>query len=103
YDVPSSRFYSLSLHGALPISFDAQYYLDMMDMPQGSAPPELEKDTVPKVTAPWRRFFAREIDLTLYSLLWSAFMAFVIGVNIGEDRKSTRLNSSHVSNSYAVF
>ena len=65
-------------------TFDAQYYLDMMDMPQGSAPPELEKDTVPKVTAPWRRFFAREIDLTLYSLLWSAFMAFVIGVNIGD-------------------
>ena len=65
-------------------TFDAQYYLDLMDMPQGSAPPELEKDTVPKVTAPWRRFFAREIDLTLYSLLWSAFLTLVIGVNIGD-------------------
>ena len=40
-------------------TFDAQYYLGLMDIPQGSAPPELERDTVPKVTAPWRRFLAR--------------------------------------------
>lgn len=66
-------------------TFDAQHYLDLMDMPRYTAPPELEHDTVPKVTAPWRRFFAREIDLTLYSLLWSAFLAFVVGVNISED------------------
>ncbi len=66
-------------------TFDAQHYLDLMDMPRRTAPPELEHDTVSKVTAPWRRFFAREIDLTLNSLLWSAFLTLVIGVNISED------------------
>ena len=66
-------------------TFDAQHYLDLMDMPRHAAPPELEHDTVSKVTAPWRRFFAREIDLTLNSLLWSAFLTLVIGVNISED------------------
>lgn len=65
-------------------TFDAKHYLDLMDMPRHSAPPELAEDTVQKVSAPWRRFFAREIDLTLYSLLWSTFLALVIGINISD-------------------
>lgn len=65
-------------------TFDAQHYLELIDMPRHSAPPELVEDTVPKVTAPWRRFFAREIDLTLNSLLWSTFLALVIGINIDD-------------------
>ena len=66
-------------------TFDAQHYLDLMDMTRHPAPPELEADTVQKVTAPWRRFFAREIDITLYSLIWSAFGTLVIGANINNE------------------
>jgi len=31
---------------------------------------------------PWRRYFARSLDLLLYSLLWSMFLAFVFHVNL---------------------
>ena len=63
-------------------TFDAQHYLDLLSAPQHSTPPELKEDSVPKVTAPWRRFFARDIDFMLYSLIVDAFGALVLGVNI---------------------
>lgn len=65
-------------------TFDAQHYLDLIHFPQCSTVSPLKDDTVPKVTSPWVRFFAREFDLLLYSLLWSAFLALVIGINISE-------------------
>src|SRR5690625_6422395 len=37
------------------------------------------------------------------SLAWALGPALLIGIGAGRDRKSTRLNSSHVANSYAVF
>lgn len=65
-------------------TFDAQHYLDLIHFSQCSTASPLKDDTVPKVTSPWVRFFAREFDLLLYSLLWSAFLALVIGINISE-------------------
>lgn len=40
---------------------------------------ELEQ---PQACYPWRRYFARMLDLFLYSLLWSMFLAFVLHVNL---------------------
>ena len=40
-------------------TFDAQRYLDLLNSPGHNDPPELKEDTVPKVTSPWIRFFAR--------------------------------------------
>lgn len=37
---------------------------------------------VPKVRSPWRRFFARNLDLIVYSLLWVSFMSVVMNVNV---------------------
>src|SRR5436305_11813612 len=43
-------------------------------------------------------------NLTMTRLLWSQFAAGLTGALLpNEDRKSTRLNSSHVRISYAVF
>ena len=33
---------------------------------------------------PWRRYFARVLDILLYSITWSAFLAFVFHVNVLE-------------------
>src|SRR5690625_6458284 len=50
--------------------------------------------------------FGREIAVTPHWLINDIFMVFFFGiaaVHIVTDRKSTRLNSSHVAISYAVF
>src|SRR5690625_4387175 len=40
--------------------------------------------------------------MTVYVLFWG-LLGYEIGKEFGQDRKSTRLNSSHVAISYAVF
>lgn len=44
---------------------------------------ESREDMLPRVNAPWRRFFARMLDEAVYSTLWSCFMllAFQIRTN----------------------
>src|SRR5690625_6461970 len=44
-----------------------------------------------------------ELYLFLYSFARLASGGFHIGHTVAQDRKSTRLNSSHVATSYAVF
>jgi len=39
-------------------------------------------DELPQVFHPWRRFLARTFDIFMYSVLWSAFLAFVLDVNL---------------------
>lgn len=56
----------------------AQKYLDSFDRPPAEA--VAEEDRVPRVQAPVRRFFARELDLLICSALWIAFLALVCGV-----------------------
>ena len=63
-------------------TFDAQRYLDLLNSPGHNDPPELKEDTVPKVTSPWIRFFAREIVWTLWSLVLNALLALVLGISI---------------------
>lgn len=67
-------------------TFDAHGYLDLLQVPPQDLPEELAEDTVPKVTAPWHRFFARDIDFILYSLIWSAFLTFVLDININAEQ-----------------
>lgn len=43
---------------------------------------ELDQDTIPKVMAPWRRFFARTLDEVLYSCIWNLILILVFRVNI---------------------
>src|SRR5690349_23653437 len=77
-DTATTEIYTLSLHDALPILFTT-------DMSR--TPSVVVNQTVPR--DPWGTL------LTTYSP--------VDGASTSRDRKSTRLNSSHVEISYAVF
>lgn len=63
-------------------TLDAQHYLDSMESILDKPVPELTIDVVPKVRAPWRRFFARQLDVFVYSTIWMLFVSFVLGENI---------------------
>ncbi|MBR3762365.1 MAG: MerR family transcriptional regulator [Lachnospiraceae bacterium] len=45
---------------------------------------EAYEDTLPKIKAPWRRFFARTLDEALYSVIWSCFLVLAMGVNLAK-------------------
>ena len=33
---------------------------------------------------PWRRYFARSLDILIYSIIWSVFLAFIFRVNVAD-------------------
>src|SRR3712207_9204033 len=83
-DTATTEIYTLSLHDALPISVDgeARVFEQRDDPARGEVGPVAgEVEVVP----------ARAADPRLER------------VEVGQDRKSTRLNSSHANISYAVF
>src|SRR5438034_6539490 len=80
-DTPTAELYTLSLHDALPISGPAR-----ADVPASEPVPEGERRQVTVVSC----------GITVMS-------AEGLPPDIEEDRKSTRLNSSHTVISYAVF
>ena len=61
-------------------TLDAQHYLSIME--RGDWPVVLEQDAITEAYTPWRRYFARNMDLVFYSVLWDIFLALVFGVNI---------------------
>ena len=63
---------------------DAQRYLDELSRRPGGAPDLPREDAEPKVTSPIRRFLARWMDLTVYSLLWDILLTAVFRVNISQ-------------------
>ena len=63
--------------GADYATLDAPKYLDALSKRSealNNAPAVPSEDAVPKVTAPWRRFFARALDTAVYSLLWQLIL-----------------------------
>ncbi|MBR5474893.1 MAG: MerR family transcriptional regulator [Lachnospiraceae bacterium] len=61
-------------------TLDAERYLEEMAAePQAS---EWEADQVPQVTAIWRRFFARNLDLLFYTAIWLVVLEFVLHINV---------------------
>lgn len=70
-------------------TLDAQHYLDVLEQPadQRTSPtpvPELAGDVIPKVRAPWRRFWARSLDTFLYSTAVNCVLALVFHVNLAK-------------------
>ncbi len=73
-------------------TLDAGWYLLQLERPPLPAavatqpapplPAPPEEDTVPRVTAPWRRYFARAFDVSIYTTLWCCFLALACGVNL---------------------
>lgn len=62
-------------------TLDAQRYLDELELAAKGPPVALSGDAMPRVQAPWRRFFARSLDGGIYTLLWMAFWGLVMNVN----------------------
>lgn len=64
-------------------TLDAQHYLDAIEQITQQPVPVPASDAVPKVRAPWRRFFARALDGFVYSVSWAVFLSLVFNVNMG--------------------
>lgn len=43
---------------------------------------EIKEDVITQPIIPWRRYFARSLDLSLYGLLWSFILTFVFKVSL---------------------
>src|SRR5688572_31059019 len=85
-DTATTEIYTLSLHDALPISYlppDKQKFRSAAFTPDG----------LKVVAAAEQRLMVLDADS----------QEELAAVDLGEDRKSTRLNSSHSQISYAVF
>lgn len=66
-------------------NLDAAKYLEDINRSakeSGSPYFAVEGDKLPQVFHPWRRYFARTFDIFIYSVLWSAFLAFALHVNL---------------------
>lgn len=63
-------------------TLNAQFYMDAMQ--KNEAPPvyDMKVDVIPKVQAPWRRYFARTLDLSIYSAIWNIILMLVFRVNL---------------------
>ncbi len=66
-------------------NLDAKKYLDGINQTikeTGSSYFSVNSDKVPQVFHPWRRFFARMLDFSIYGILWSAILAFAFHINL---------------------
>src|SRR5690606_40482647 len=98
HDRPTPQVDSLSLHDALPISdrhadADAAYVEGARHLAAGENARFVEDRIVGQMDLE-----AVPLDLTLVEM-----QDRIVELAAFEDRKSTRLNSSHVKTSYAVF
>jgi DNA-binding transcriptional MerR regulator len=67
------------------VDLDAAKYLEPLERKTASTGTRYftqKRDQMPQVFSPWRRFLARWIDYSLYSLLWEAFLVLLLHVNI---------------------
>ncbi|MBQ9851351.1 MAG: MerR family transcriptional regulator [Ruminiclostridium sp.] len=62
-------------------TLDAPRYLEELERAAQGPPVRLDADQLPRVKAPWRRFFARNLDYLFYSTIWDLIL-IVFGVNI---------------------
>src|SRR5690606_41653257 len=94
------RTHSLSLHDALPISLDAYVLAEVIHdagLPAGVF--NMVTGTGPQVG----EAISRSAHIDMVSFTGSTRAGKAVAAAASEDRKSTRLNSSHVKISYAVF
>lgn len=63
-------------------SFDAEHYFNLLEKAPSEIPAELEADSLPKVRAPWKRYFARLIDETIYLIFWHMILSLGFHMNI---------------------
>ena len=60
------------------VTYDTLHADDYINLTQTNQ--EIKEDIIDYPIIPWRRYFARTLDLTLYSFLWSIVLTFVFKV-----------------------
>lgn len=63
-------------------TFDPEHYFNLLEKVPSEIPAELQADSLPKVRAPWKRYFARMIDETIYLIFWNLILALGFHMNI---------------------
>src|SRR5690606_42015397 len=99
YAAPPTEIYTLSLHDALPILFNINL-MGVMRATRKALPIFLEKGEGVIINTASAAGIAGSRAGAAYTASKHAVVGYT--KNVG-DRKSTRLNSSHVKISYAVF
>jgi len=62
---------------------DAKKYLDQLDEKSAETKTDyfsVKKDKLPQVHSPWRRFFARILDISIYNLLLDSALVFIFNM-----------------------
>src|SRR3989442_10833052 len=96
-DTATTEIYTLSLHDALPIWFSPPLWTSTRQVVQDALPPQSCGSGKPSVSAAFR---IEVFGATSPLKPWGGRAEHL---DPEGDRKSTRLNSSHVRISYAVF
>lgn len=65
-------------------TLNADKYLQEVNQPafESQPEPQWKKDVIPRVRSPFRRFFARGLDLLFYVTLWQLFLIIALDVNL---------------------
>src|SRR5690606_41433525 len=95
HQLAPAEVYTLSLHDALPIL----RLRDPMDVPPGPMLLAAAGGIVTELIALGLMYERQKGNLNMRGAYWHILQTFIGSL----DRKSTRLNSSHVKISYAVF
>ncbi len=86
--------------GVAFVNLDAKKYLDGINRTMketGSSYFAVKGDELPQVFNPWRRFLARMLDLFLYDMIWSVFVALVFNVTLANRSSFGRLFDSFIT------
>src|SRR5690606_41882417 len=94
-----THIYTLSLHDALPISYKLLVEVTIPGVEKLRNTLKEKSEAYMNVVKIGRTHLMDATPLTL----GQEFSGYVAQLDFGLDRKSTRLNSSHVKISYAVF
>ena len=80
-------------------NLDAEKYLYRINkaVATGSSYFSVKGDELPDVFYPWRRYFARIFDASMYSMIWSAFLALAFHVNLVSRSNPGRLLDSFIA------
>ena len=60
---------------------DVDKYLSISVLPSYAVAAPGEQDRIPPAGCPWRRYFARSLDLSLYGLIWSMIALWFFRLN----------------------
>lgn len=64
---------------------------------------DYSEDELPQVYYPWRRYLARAFDGVIYTIFWSAFLAFVFHVNVVGRNNAERFLDGFITTIMMLF